>query len=84
MMESLLYPCMTATRMKLSLDGMWRFSFDREKTGEDKQWEKGLSEYEMMPVPGSFADLYTDKKKKGTPIPFCLICKIYILLSVIS
>lgn len=65
MMESLLYPCMTATRMKLSLDGMWRFSFDREKTGEDKQWEKGLSEYEMMPVPGSFADLYTDKKKKN-------------------
>ena len=65
MMESLLYPCMTATRMKLSLDGMWKFSFDREKAGEEKQWEKGLSEYEMMPVPGSFADLYTDKKKKN-------------------
>ncbi|WP_036611253.1 glycoside hydrolase family 2 TIM barrel-domain containing protein [Oribacterium sp. P6A1] len=65
MMESLLYPCMTATRMKLSLDGMWKFSFDREKTGEEKQWEKGLSEYEMMPVPGSFADLFTDKKKKN-------------------
>jgi len=65
MMESLLYPCMTATRMKLSLDGMWKFSFDREKAGEEKQWEKGLSEYEMMPVPGSFADLFTDKKKKN-------------------
>ncbi|SFG38158.1 glycoside hydrolase family 2 TIM barrel-domain containing protein [Oribacterium sp. WCC10] len=65
MMESLLYPCMTVTRMKLSLDGMWKFSFDREKTGEENHWEKGLSEYEMMPVPGSFADLYTDKKKKN-------------------
>lgn len=65
MMESLLYPCVTATRMKLSLDGMWKFSFDRDKKGEEKHWEKGLSEYEMMPVPGSFADLYTDKKKKN-------------------
>ena len=64
-MESLLYPCMTATRMKLSLDGMWKFTFDREKSGEEKSFEKGLPEFEMMPVPGSFADLYTDKKKKN-------------------
>ena len=42
MMESLLYPCMTATRMKLSLDGMWKFTFDRDKSGEEKNFEKGL------------------------------------------
>ncbi len=65
MMESLLYPCITATRMKLSLDGMWKFVFDPDKSGEEKVFDKGLPEFEMMPVPGSFADLYTDKKKKN-------------------
>ncbi|WP_022758881.1 beta-glucuronidase [Butyrivibrio fibrisolvens] len=65
MIGSLLYPRMTSTRMKFSLDGMWKFTFDRDKTGYDKGFEKGLSEYEMMPVPGSFADMYSDPEKKN-------------------
>lgn len=65
MTESLLYPQMSQTRMKISLDGMWKFSMDQSKKGENEGWKSGLSSYEMMPVPGSFADLYTDKKLKN-------------------
>ncbi|OON85693.1 beta-glucuronidase [Oribacterium sp. C9] len=65
MTGSLLYPRVTSSRMKLSLDGMWKFKFDEAKAGLSEGWEKGLKGYEMMPVPGSFADLYTDKKKKN-------------------
>ncbi len=65
MIGSLLYPQMTATRMKLSLDGMWKFSLDKEKQGAEAGWANGLSQYDMIPVPGSFADLYTDKSIKN-------------------
>ena len=65
MTESLLYPQMSQTRMKISLDGMWKFSMDQSKKGENEGWTSGLPSYEMMPVPGSFADLYTDKKLKN-------------------
>ncbi|MBP5324305.1 MAG: beta-glucuronidase [Pseudobutyrivibrio sp.] len=65
MIKSLLYPKMTSTRLCISLDGVWKFKFDENKTGESNGWASGLSDYEWMPVPGSFADLYTDKKKKN-------------------
>ena len=64
-MESLLYPRITATRMKISLDGMWKFSFDKYKIGEQNNWTCGLKEYEMMPVPASFAEIFADNKKKN-------------------
>ncbi len=65
MTGSLLYPRMTSTRMKLSLDGMWKFKFDRNKEGEANNWEKGIGKSELMPVPGSFADVYTDSKNRN-------------------
>ena len=65
MTGSLLYPRMTSTRLSFSLDGMWKFRLDGQKEGERNNWEQGISDYEMMPVPGSFAEGYTDNKKKN-------------------
>lgn len=33
--KSLLYPCASAARRVISLDGMWRFEFDPESNGMD-------------------------------------------------
>lgn len=36
--KSLLYPCASAARRVISLDGMWRFEFDPESNGMDAGW----------------------------------------------
>ena len=65
MIGSLLYPKMTSTRMRLSLDGMWKFTLDKEKKGEAAGFADGFEKFDMIPVPGSFSDLYTDKSIKN-------------------
>lgn len=64
MSESLLYPKNTETRRKLSLDGLWKFKFDKENAGDKENWKDGLHQAELIPVPSSINDLFTDKGKR--------------------
>lgn len=61
MRSSLLYPINSTSRRAVSLNGMWRFKFDPKSEGTEKNWTSGLKDYDMLPVPASFADFYTDK-----------------------
>lgn len=61
---SMLYPRMTKTRRSVSLDGMWKFSFDREERGCLDGWRNGIPGDERMPVPASFQDFFTDKASR--------------------
>ena len=62
--KSLLYPCASAARRVISLDGMWRFEFDPESNGMDAGWDVGLPKPISMPVPASFCDFFTDKESR--------------------
>lgn len=62
--KSLLYPCASAARRVISLDGMWRFEFDPESNGMDVGWGVGLPKPISMPVPASFCDFFTDKESR--------------------
>ncbi|MBP3869568.1 MAG: beta-glucuronidase [Faecalicoccus sp.] len=64
MNETLLYPSRNETRNFFSLDGLWKFSFDPSDEGLEKGWNEGFVSAEKMPVPGSFADLYTEVQKR--------------------
>ena len=60
-MISELYPVNNEIRRAQLLDGLWRFRFDPRGEGEGEAWaEKGLPDPISMPVPGSFADLFTE------------------------
>lgn len=59
---SSLYPQDTETRHSISLDGMWKFKIDWESQGRQSGWQEGLSNYDMIPVPASFQDFYTEKE----------------------
>lgn len=59
-MESMLYPKMTRTRRVLDLDGMWKVYFDFDNRKAD--YSKGIPGKDYIPVPSSFADLYTEKR----------------------
>ena len=56
---SMLYPVTNALRTTLCLDGMWRFQFDPAAVGVADGWQNGLPDAMGMPVPSSFADLFT-------------------------
>ncbi len=58
---SMLYPKTTATRRAVSQDGMWKFHLDEECIGEKEGWIEGVPGNEMIPVPASFQDFYTEK-----------------------
>ena len=58
---SLLYPMTTPTRCSMKLDGMWKFSLDWQEEGEKLGWSKGIPGRDMIPVPASFQDFYTEK-----------------------
>ena len=58
---SMLYPRETVSRRAVSLDGMWKFCLDWESAGESKNWQEGIPGKDMIPVPASFQDFYTDK-----------------------
>lgn len=57
----MLYPRDTATRRSISMDGMWRFQTDGQQEGQEQGWADGLPEPDLIPVPASFQDFYTDK-----------------------
>lgn len=60
--HSLLYPLNTSTRSAMRLDGMWKFQIDWDGCGDEGAWEKGVPAPDLIPVPASFQDFYTDKK----------------------
>ncbi|WP_026494828.1 beta-glucuronidase [Butyrivibrio sp. WCD3002] len=77
-MESLLYPIRNRFRDEMKLDGLWRFSFDREEKGEGDGWTKGLPKSAInMPVPASFNDFFTDKESRDYCGPFWYECDFY-------
>ena len=46
----------------MRLDGMWKFQIDWDGSGDEGDWEKGVPAPDLIPVPASFQDFYTDKK----------------------
>ncbi len=60
-----LYPRITHTRTSVSLDGMWHFRFDPESIGEQEKWMDHIDSSISIPVPSSFADLFTDQYSKN-------------------
>lgn len=59
--HSMLYPKTTLTRRRISMDGMWKFHLDERSVGEKEGWMDGIPGEEMIPVPASFQDFYTEK-----------------------
>lgn len=59
--HSVLYPKTTLTRRRISMDGMWKFHLDERSVGENEGWIDGIPGEEMIPVPASFQDFYTEK-----------------------
>lgn len=59
--HSMLYPKTTLTRRRISMDGMWKFHLDERSIGENEGWIDGIPGEEMIPVPASFQDFYTEK-----------------------
>ena len=64
MKQSLLYPVRNDTREFTLLDGMWKMQLDPEAHGEENGWQNGLPDSFSMPVPASFADIFTEKEKR--------------------
>lgn len=58
---TMLYPRTTETRRSVSLDGMWKFKLDTNAVGEQENWKDGIPGKDMIPVPASFQDFYTEK-----------------------
>lgn len=61
MVNSLLYPINSLSRQAIKLDGMWGFQTDKEGTGAEQGFADRLPSPDLIPVPASFADLYTEK-----------------------
>ena len=56
-----LYPVSNEIRQAQLLDGLWRFQFDPQEAGDKERWaERGLPAPISMPVPASFADVFTE------------------------
>lgn len=63
--NSVLYPVNNHLRHALTLDGMWKFQFDGKSIGLTENWASdGLPAPISMPVPASFADLFTTEKER--------------------
>ncbi|MBQ4252527.1 MAG: beta-glucuronidase [Erysipelotrichaceae bacterium] len=60
-----LYPRTNHIRSAVLLDGMWNFRFDPEKIGEKEKWMNHIDSSISVPVPASFADLFTDQYSKN-------------------
>ena len=61
MVNTLLYPIDSPTRRAVSLNGMWGFQLDPDKSGGQNGWTEKLPAPDQVPVPASFADLFTEK-----------------------
>lgn len=78
MATSVLYPVSNQYRDNKSLNGMWQFKFDPQKVGVAQHWEQGLTATQGMPVPGSFADLFTDRESRDYTGDFWLQTDFYV------
>ena len=58
---SMLYPRTTPSRRAIAMNGMWKFHLDEKGEGEQSGWNDGIPGDDMIPVPASFQDFYTDK-----------------------
>lgn len=58
---SMLYPKQSVSRRTVSMDGMWKFCLDPEGKGTEIGWADGIPQADLIPVPASFQDFYTDK-----------------------
>lgn len=56
-----LYPRVTPSRRIQDMCGSWDFQFDPDSKGVAEGWTAGLPNPTDMPVPASFADVFTDK-----------------------
>lgn len=61
---ALLYPRVTPTRRIQTMNGTWDFQFDPRGEGEWQHWSEKLPEPVSMPVPASFADVFTTKEAR--------------------
>ena len=59
---SMLYPRSSSTRRAVSMDGMWKFQIDEKGEGVSLGWSEGLPSPDLIPVPASFQDFYTEKE----------------------
>ncbi len=59
-----LYPITNRKRTSFQLDGMWKFQFDSTSEGKENGWAEHLPSPVSMPVPSSFADLFTDHRSR--------------------
>lgn len=59
--HSMLYPKATSSRRAVCMNGMWKFHLDEQASGEQDGWADGIPGNDMIPVPASFQDFYTDK-----------------------
>ena len=73
-----LYPINNNYRTSLSMDGMWRFQFDPNGEGAANGWQNGLPCPISMPVPASFADLFTDRDSRDYTGDFWYATDFYI------
>lgn len=64
MINSMLYPRTTVSRRVVRLGGMWKFKFDPTDIGVEENWKDGLREADLIPVPASFSDFFTDKDSR--------------------
>lgn len=61
----MLYPVNNEIRQAQLLDGLWKFQFDEKSEGVSKEWHQlGLPKPIQMPVPASFADVFTEADKR--------------------
>lgn len=60
----MLYPRNTKSRRVMDMNGVWKFKFDYEGSGEENGWQNGLEDFELMTVPASFNDFFTDKASR--------------------
>lgn len=59
--NSMLYPRQSVSRRVVSMDGMWKFRLDPRSEGKTLGYVDGIPGADMIPVPASFQDFYTDK-----------------------
>lgn len=75
-----LYPINNEYRTAIPLDGMWKLQFDPASAGIEKEWQNGLPNPESVPVPSSFADLFTDSYKRDYCGDFWYETEVYVPL----
>jgi beta-glucuronidase len=61
----MLSPRQSATRERISLDGLWRFAFDPHGVGRaERWWTSALASDAEMPVPASFNDVVPTREAR--------------------